>query len=154
MDHGLQQHKLEMLYKQHQAHQSREGIQFETGDKVKVFLAMAPARGGLATKLQARWAAGYVIADRHNAETWRVKRELGDGKSMPIHSSRLKPYMDPQDRKNLMKSTILHEVLQDRNSPYTPQEDDDTFESLIPQDMADVIILESGQKQSWEMQRR
>ena len=146
MDHGLQQHKLEMLYKQHQAHQSREGIQFETGDKVKVFLAMAPARGGLATKLQARWAAGYVIADRHNAETWRVKRELGDGKSMPIHSSRLKPYMDPQDRKNLMKSTILHEVLQDRNSPYTPQEDDDTFESLIPQDMADVIILESGQQ--------
>ena len=126
---GLQQHKLEILYKQQKYANSREGIEFKIGDKVKIFLAMTPARGGLATKLQARCASGYVIAERLSKETWLVKRELGDGKSMPIHSSRLKEYKDAHDPQGL--------------TPIITVQEDGYHDDTVPQALADVIIMDA-----------
>ena len=119
---GLQQHKLDMLYKHQKYANSREGIELKIGDKVKIFLAMTPARGGLATKLQARYASGYAIAERLNKETWL-------GKSMPVHSSRLTEYKDPQDPKDLTP------IITVRNGG----DNDDT----VPQALADAIIMDA-----------
>ena len=70
-------------------------------------LALAPSRGELATKLQARYAADFVIdsvvpGTGGNTYYVRSKYDEHERRSVPVHVSRIKRYRDPMSTDGIM----------------------------------------------------
>ena len=60
-----------------------------------MYLPQAPAQGGIASKLQARWITGYKIDSRaRENHTYKVTKQFAQGAkiTVPIHASRIKTH--------------------------------------------------------------
>ena len=138
---GLHAYKLNILHAARKRHKERPGEQFKPGDKVKVLMNIAPARGGLATKLQARWAGNYEIVDRVKGtigdQTWYVKRSYDDTPSVAIHVSRLKRYYDKYDKSDLTDITFIRNIRDDYASAIVFNENH-KVENLSKEEECDV----------------
>ena len=88
-------YKSEMLQQAQRRWKEREHTPFKPGERVKIYLPQAPAQGGIASKLQARWITGYKIDSRTRGnDTYKVTKQFAQGAkiTVPIHASRIKPY--------------------------------------------------------------
>jgi len=86
-------YKSEMLRQAQRRWKERAHTPFEPGERVKIYLPQAPAQGGLASKLQARWITGYKIDSRaRENHTYKVTKQFAQGSkiTIPIHASRIK----------------------------------------------------------------
>jgi len=85
-------YKLQELHENRKRWKEKNTPDYEVGDRVKIYLPVVPTKGGLASKLQARYTPEYEIVRKVGPYTYHVKKANKDDtrRSVAIHVSRMK----------------------------------------------------------------